>query len=101
MKQLAQEALDIQNACNPLGLTKGFAQATQELWEHAVIGSSIWETTKHPVFQLWASKIHEIAGMGLSDGERYGIAYHMCLELAAGKKETEASAPIHAHWGSF
>lgn len=29
--ELAQEALDIQNACNPLGLTKSYAKALSEL----------------------------------------------------------------------
>ena len=33
IKELAREALDIQNACNPLGLSKGYARALQELRE--------------------------------------------------------------------
>jgi hypothetical protein len=33
MKQLAQEAIDIQNACNGIGVAQGFARSMVELHE--------------------------------------------------------------------
>jgi hypothetical protein len=85
LKQLAEEALVIQDACNPLGLTKGFAQATQELADALRASNQPSDTRaicRHPVFRLWASKLHDLAGMGLSDTERFGEAYSACKELA-------------------
>lgn len=84
---LAREAMQIQNACNPLGLTKGFAEATQELAdlmrESGEFPFSTYAVSCHPVFQLWASKLHDLACMGLSDTEQFGKAYDECKKLAS------------------
>jgi hypothetical protein len=85
LKQLAEEAVAIQDACNPLGLTKGFAQATQELADSLRASNQPSDTRaicQHPIFRLWASKLHDLAGMGLSDLSRYTEAYDGCKELA-------------------
>jgi hypothetical protein len=86
LKEMAAEAIVIQNACNPLGLTKTFAKVTQDLAdrlrEEGKGSTSL--VCRHPIFCLWASKLHELAGMGLSDTERYGQAYQACRELAEG-----------------
>ena len=40
----------------------------------------------HPVNRLWASKIHDLAGMGFSSGSRYADAYNWALsQLEAGE----------------
>jgi hypothetical protein len=85
LKQLAAEAIQVQNACNPLGLTKSFAATTQELRDRLSadgLPSGTDDIKGHPIFRLWASKLHDLASMGLSDTDRYGEAYHACLTLA-------------------
>lgn len=85
LKQLAVEAIQIQDACNPLGLSRGFAEATLELRDALAREGKDHGTRsicQHPIFRLWASKMHDLAGMGLSDGDRYGEAYRSCQALA-------------------
>jgi len=87
MQQLAVEAIQIQDASNPLGLTKGFATALQELRDCLAADGLPNDTNairSHPIHRLWASKIHDLAGMGLSDTDCYGEAYAACRELAGG-----------------
>jgi len=84
ISELAREAILVQDACNPLGLTKSFAKVTQELagWLSAHAQGGTDAICNHPVFRLWASKLHDLARMGLSDTERYGRAYSECRKLA-------------------
>jgi hypothetical protein len=84
LSDLAREALLVQNACNPLGLTKSFAVATQDLADalRELGASALDAVCRHPVFRLWASKLHDLAGLGLSDPDRYRQAYRECERLA-------------------
>lgn len=85
LKQLAQEAIDVQDACNPLGVSKGFARALQDLRERLTMDGLPDDTptiTYHCVHQLWASKIHDLARMGLSDFNQFNDAYDKCKALA-------------------
>ena len=84
LKEMASEAITIQDACNPLGLTKTFAQVTQDLADQLQERGefSTANICRHPIFRLWASKLHDLAGMGLSDTDRYGEAYEACKKLA-------------------
>ncbi len=81
LQQLAQEAIDVQNACNPLGLTNSLAKAALELRD--LLGLDTGALCVHPVFRLWASKLHDLARMGLSNTDRYGESYDACLEMAS------------------
>jgi hypothetical protein len=82
---LAREAVEIQDGCSMLGLSKGFARAVQEL-KDALDAEGQYEGTdqinQHPVTKLWASKLHDLARMGLSDTEAFGAAYDACRSLA-------------------
>jgi hypothetical protein len=86
MQDLALEAVSIQNTCNVLGLSKGYATALQDLedqlrgWDHWSLSTK--EISNHPINRLWVSKLHDLAGMGLSDTERYGEAYRWCQDVA-------------------
>lgn len=92
LKALAQEAIDIQNACNIRGVSKSFAEVVDEVHEllafEAMVGSGIParypHTRFHPVVKLWASKIHDLTCMGLSDMDAYHEAYEACKAMAAG-----------------
>jgi hypothetical protein len=87
LQQLAQEAIDIQNACNPLGLTKGFARATQEVCDARRFNGESADTDqmgRDPIVRLWASKLHDLTGMGSSDTDVFREAYENCLSIAKG-----------------
>ncbi len=84
IQQLAKEALDVQNACSSLGLTKGYAKAIQELADimRETGGYSTDALNNHPINRLWASKMHDLANMGMSDTDRYHEADAVCQSLA-------------------
>jgi hypothetical protein len=83
---LAQEAIDIQDACNLLGLSKGFAKAMQELkdeLERLKQYTGTDQINTHPITVLWTNKLSNLSeGSTLSD---FGLAYHTCCELALQK----------------
>ena len=81
LKELAREAIDIQDACNLFGIVSGMLDAMRSLREQFPKASNE-ELYKHPITRLWASKIHDLARMGLSNIERYAEAYQSCKELA-------------------
>jgi hypothetical protein len=85
LKQLAQEALDIQDACNPIGLSNGIGRAMSDLMDLLRKTNQRNDTAvicSHPIFVLWASKLHSLAGLGISDIEKFGIAYDECCSMA-------------------
>jgi len=84
IKQLAQQAIDVQNASNLSGVVNGFASVVQHLKN-----AGVQHPRLHPVARLWASKIHDLCGMGLSDGKVYVKVYDACLALA-GQEEVTA-----------
>jgi hypothetical protein len=94
IKQLAGEVIDIQDACNMMGLTKGFALALDELADNLRQSGEYTGTdtiNQHPITKLWASKLHDLARMGLSDTDQYGAAYEKCRELAGRLTLTETA----------
>lgn len=85
IQDLAKEALQVQDACNLSGVVHGFSRAVTELREilRATGGDlSTAAVNQHPICCLWASKIHALARMGLSDQEQFRIAYEACEEIA-------------------
>lgn len=58
LKELAAEALDIQNACNLCGLAQRFAQVQIELGQYTD-GTDARNT--HPVTRLWLDKMNSLA----------------------------------------
>jgi hypothetical protein len=86
LKQLAQDALNVQNACNLCGVAQAFAQVMIDLGEHT---KGTDERNTHPVAILWADKIAHLTGtqqMGLLDVMR---AYDVCNDLAKGEYEVK------------
>lgn len=80
-RELAQEAIDIQNACNLSGLVHSWAKVVMELRRMFPDMSTTFYNT-HPVNQLWASKVHDLTRMGLSDTDAFIKAYEACQKLA-------------------
>lgn len=56
LKKLASEAVDVQNACNLLGVSKSFSRAVQDLWESGAVKDAE-ELSRHPVVTLWVDKL--------------------------------------------
>lgn len=95
LQQMAREAIQVQDACNPLGLSKGYAAMLTELRARLAADgqpAGTRDLCDHPVNRLWASKLHDLAGMGMSDTERYGQAYDACKALAEGGAATAGRA---------
>lgn len=81
LRRLAQQALQVQSACNMSGIAQTFARVVLELRSlHPEFGTEM--INMHPITQMWVSKLHTLAGMGLSDVEQFGSAYKTCEELA-------------------
>jgi len=73
--QLAREALDVQNACNPLGISRSFAKAMLRL--SALLEAEGKGGTRalceHPIAVAWAHKIMDLhyANFGLTASEAF------------------------------
>jgi len=59
MKELAVEALAVQDACNLCGVAQSFARAMVDLGEHT---KGTDERNQHPISILWADKIAHLTG---------------------------------------
>ena len=83
LKQLAQEALDVQNACNLSGVAHSFARAMTDLADHGIHGDA---RNTHPISVLWADKIAHLTRT--QDPARALCvfeAFNTVMDLAEGK----------------
>jgi len=80
IKELAQEALDVQNACNLCGVVQSFARAMIDLGEH-VKGTDA--RNAHPITVLWADKVAHLAGIQDIGNDSTMKAYNAVYALAA------------------
>lgn len=96
--QLAREALDIQDGCNLSGLVHGWSRAVAELRpllaELGIMGTD--QINWYPINRLWASKLHDLTLMGLSDLDEYGRAHLACTRLAEGMSHSEMWKEVYA-----
>ena len=83
IQNLARQALDVQDACNLSGVVHAWSRAMESIFP---IGyTEQWGTDKinqHPINQLFASKVHDLCRMGLSDTDAFSKAYDECKRLA-------------------
>jgi hypothetical protein len=71
-----------------LGLARSFGlevlpDLRKALEAGGVFGSDA--IANHPVTQVWVSKLHSLANMGISEVDRFYTAYEACQHLAAGQ----------------
>jgi hypothetical protein len=70
--------------CSNINVCQALAEAVLVIREYGrrtsgeSNGYSTDQINRHPIVQLYASKIHDLARMGLSDQDRYGKAYDAC-----------------------
>lgn len=65
IKQLAQEAMQVQDACNLLGVSKRFPLAIQELADELRSRGEHTGTdciNRHPITQAWVNKLMDLSG---------------------------------------
>lgn len=81
IQQLAQEACDVQNACNVAGVLNSMARVVNELVrDHHLFGDALCE---HPIVRAWADKVASLTG--IQGSVRNAIdAHEACEWLASG-----------------
>lgn len=82
LKQLAQEALDVQDACNLCGVAQSFARAMIDLGEHT---RGTDERNMHPISVLWADKIAHLTGTQCLGCNVVLKAYDAVRDIVEGK----------------
>ncbi len=60
LQELAQEALDVQNACNLCGVAQSFAEAMKDL--NRLMDSTI-SRNQHPIAIAWLDKMNSLAAI--------------------------------------
>jgi len=82
IQQLAQEALDVQDACNLLAVVNGMSRAIKELREIC----AGWHTVdSHPIVMLWADKIASLTETQTLGDERVSRAFHAVYAIVEGR----------------
>ena len=87
IQELARDAITVQDASNILGLARSFGLEVLPDLRKALETAGVYGNdaiNEHPVTRLWASKLHDLANMGVSDLPRYRAALEECQRLAAG-----------------
>lgn len=82
LQELAQEAIDVQNACNLLAVVNGMSRALSDL-RGFVSGSD--ELRNHPITLLWADKVSHLTGTQDIGNSVVMKAYAAAHDLAEGK----------------
>lgn len=81
LKELAQEALAIQDACNLVAVAKGFAEAMKSLKNDHGLDTD--EIRQHPITTLWVSKLESLNAMRTTN--EFHTDYIAVCKLAQGK----------------
>lgn len=92
LKQLAQDALDVQDACNLSGVVHGFSRFMTELNE-ALPNLGTDRRNNHPLVRLWVDKLAHLSGLqtltGVA-GDRAAEAMQWAMIAAADGVPVEA-----------
>lgn len=66
IQELAQEALDVQNACNLSGVIHRWSDVISDLWSIAQESSRGTEwVNRHPINKAFASKVGDLSGLDI------------------------------------
>lgn len=89
-KELAQQSLDIQDACNAAGVAHAFSRGMTVLWAEAQrTGKGTEWVNQHPIVTLFLDKL---ASLNRSQGENFSVvmdAYEKVYQLL---RESEVAA---------
>jgi hypothetical protein len=76
IQELANEAIQVQDACNLTAVANGLARATKALKEHGFYSPA------HPILQLWADKIASLTNTQSASFSQLSDVYLEVSELA-------------------
>jgi hypothetical protein len=79
MQQAAQQAIDIQDACNLSGVVYSFARVMDTLCANT---TATRDRNSHPIVTMFLLKLCELNGCGSTLHETYEAAEKACHELA-------------------
>lgn len=80
MKELAQEALDVQDACNLSGVIHSWSEVITQLRKILPNGGT-QVLSLHPINKLFAAKVIELTCMGFAKQEKYEEAFRECERM--------------------
>lgn len=85
LKELAQLAIDVQDACNLSGVVHSFSSTMTDLRAHLSKDANFSTTmlNQHPVCVLFSDKISSLVGG--SESAQFSTAYRWALDTAAGE----------------
>lgn len=91
VRQLAQAALDVQDACNLSGVVLLFDEAMIDLWAHARrAGKGTEWVNKHPISQVMADKVAALTDtQSLGNVIMLSEAYRVVRALAGGGSDEQ------------
>jgi hypothetical protein len=87
-----EAAISVQDACNLSGVVRSFYESRELIvaelektpgqFGKVVQGGTRWRAT-HPISVLYASKLHDLACLGLSCPSRFALAYNFASAVKA------------------
>lgn len=92
IKQLAQEALDVQNACNLCGVAQAFARAMSDLGQYT---KGTDERNQHPITRVWLDKLNSLAGIQEYNSD-ITKAYSVVHDIASSELDLTHPAVLEA-----
>jgi hypothetical protein len=87
LETLAAQAVEVQNASNPIAVAKHFGEAIVNLRDRLALDKKPNDSdaiANHPIYRIWANKIHSIAGMEVDTTARFSDAYNQVLLMQIG-----------------
>ena len=90
MKNVYQDALDVQDASNLSGVAHSLSEhLTKSIWpEVRASGGGTDQVNRHPAVVLFVSKLCHLAGME-QDFDAFSKAYDVCLAKSQEKENVE------------
>lgn len=84
LQRLSKQAIEVQDASNPLGVARSYAIMLNEL-RHALANEGLPNGTEaicnHPINKLWVYKIYDLARCGVVDLTSYQECYDACSSV--------------------
>lgn len=78
LKELAREAIGVQDASNLSGVVHSFSRAITDLREHGYDSATL---NNHPITRLWVSKLAYLSDMQ-GDEPNFRASYDWCCTIA-------------------
>lgn len=99
LKQLADDAIHVQDACNLIAVANSFAQVIKDVQQNLADAGKESGTDairNHPIVQLWADKIYDMVGRP-NDPVRFSEIYFTVEQIAFHASESRRAESSNAH----